>query len=613
MRFTAISLGILLLAEPLGAERAAASPAESLPATPVQALSSKSAPDGAVTKTLPGSAPDTSAGNSDSLVPSTPPPREPLSAFGKGVPEMAGPAFWYNNALSNHLEFLKSGRATNISSAISAYEKASEGDCSPALVNLGYACDMGLGIPRDPSKAIEYYQRASELGNPVAAYNLGLKHYTGTNGLPLDWTAAQRYLTQAAEDGLVAAQHLLGQLRLDQGNGSEALAWFTRSAELGHVPSMYSLGSLLHYGARGVSPDLPKAVQWYQRAASSDFIPAQFQLGLLFDRGPGVQNSLLAETFFRKAANHGHRVAQHMMGEYCYRGRVAAVDLVEAHKWWTLASSAGLEIAAVARRQLEKIIPDEDRARAQRLVAEFKVTPSEYREPGVARIETRSRVEQSSPTTRGSGFVVSDSGHVVACTPRSPDPDNEITVSLMGGRLKGDRLGVEAMLGLSVVKLETSPGTVRPLALQTHRSHVTSGTWVFCALLAPGTSSQENLKQMSLKTRIGRSTGVRADPRQFCLASRLSESFRGAAVLNESGEVLGMVIDPSPEADAVPGAVVIGSRYLRDFLRSRGVTPVLAPEIDQAEHGGESTPLVSPYTGNALVSVTASKTTAKKP
>lgn len=94
------------------------------------------------------------------------------------------PSFWYNLALSNHLDHLTKGHPTNLTAAIEAYRKASDGDCAPALVNLGYAHDLGMGVPLDPARAAEFYQRAADLGNPVAAYNLGRKYFTGTNGLP---------------------------------------------------------------------------------------------------------------------------------------------------------------------------------------------------------------------------------------------------------------------------------------------------------------------------------------------------------------------------------------------------------------------------------------------
>jgi len=523
------------------------------------------------------------------------------------------PSFWYNLALSNHLDHLAKGHPTNLTTAIEAYRKASDGDCAPALVNLGYAHDLGMGVPFDPGRAAEFYQRAADLGNPVAAYNLGRKYFTGTNGLPLDWSASQRYLQRAAEDGLLAAQHLLGQLLLEQGRTVEAQGWFNLAAEHGYIPSMYSLANLVHYGGKGVPQDLSRAVQWYQRAAAEDFVPAQFQLAVLFDHGPGVQNSVLAESFLRKASERGHREAQYLLGEYYYRGRVVPMDLAEAYRWWSLASASGLEVATVARRQLERILPEGDRERGRRLVTDFHPIASTYRDAGVAQIRANARPSSMVPLASGAGFVVSDSGHVVTCTPASNGEIGSFLVSLVGGRLSADKVTTDPTLGLSVVKVDGGGKMFHPLPLQTHRSHIMTGAWVFCAHLETGKSLQDRLKQVSLRTRIARPTGMRADPRQFCLGNRLPETFRGAAVLDDRGEVLGIVVDPDPGDGTLPGALVLTSRHLRDYLRAHGITPALAPEAGPEPRDGESAPIVSPHAGNSLVSVAALGRNASTP
>ncbi len=523
------------------------------------------------------------------------------------------PAFWYNLALTNHLDHVSRGHPTNLAAAIEAYRKASDGDCAPALVNLGYAHDLGLGVPLDPTRAAEFYQRAAELGNPVAAYNLGRKYFTGTNGLPLNWTASQKYLQRSAEDGLLASQHLLGQLLLEQGKNAEALGWFTLAAEHGYIPSMYSLANLLHYGGKGITQDLPKALQWYQRAAAEDFVPAQFQLAVLFDHGPGVQNSVLAESFLRKASERGHREAQYMLGEYYYRGRVVPVDLTEAYRWWSLASASGLEVATVAQRQVERILSETDRERGRRLVAEFRPIASTYRDAGIAQIHANARPPSLAPIATGSGFVVSESGHVVTCIPASGDDIGSFQVSLVGGRLVAGKVTADPTIGLSVVKVTEGGKLFQPLPLQTHRSHIMAGAWVFCAHLENAKGFNDRLKQVSLRTRIARATGMRADPRQFCLGSRLPETFRGAAVLDDRGEVLGMVVDPDPNDATLPGALVLTSRHLRDYLRAHGISPVLAPESGPEPMSGESAPPVSPHASNSLVSVAALGTNASPP
>ena len=547
-----------------------------------------------------------SAPVSDATTEPSAPAIQPLQ-IGDGLARLE-PAHWYNLGLSNHLDHVSKGHPTNLAMAIEAYRKAAEGGCAPALVNLGYAHDLGFGVTKDPIKAVEYYQRAAELGNPVAAYNLGRKYFTGTNGLPLDWSASQRYLEQAAGEGLLPAQHLLGQLHVEQGRAQEGLAWISRAASHGYVPSMYSLGNLYQYGGRGVAIDYRSAVQWHQKAAEEDFVPAQYQLGVLHDAAPGVQNTTLAEAYFRKAAERGHRDAQHRLGEYYYRGRSVPVDLVEAYRWWTLASEGGLEVAAIARRQLLRIMPPTDQDRGQRLVAEFRRLESTYRERGMAQIRANARPEPLMPAATGAGFVVSTSGHVLTSAAHIPDDTQAFLVSLVGGRLKADKITVESSLGLAVVRVDTGGRMLHPLTLQTNRTQVSPGSWVFCAQLSPAAptpGSTERLAQVSVRTQVARSTGSRADPRHFCLGVRLDETHRGSAVLNTAGEVVGMVVDPSPTSASLPGAVVLSARHLRDFLRANGVEPLVAPAGNAESLAGEAAPTGSPHTRNSLVNVAA--------
>ena len=75
--------------------------------------------------------------------------------------------------------------------------------------------------------------------------------------------------------------------------------------------------------------DMARAIQWYRRAADSDFVPAQYQLGVIYDSGGSAQNPVMAENYLRKAAEHGHREAQYLLGQYYYRGRVMSADMAE--------------------------------------------------------------------------------------------------------------------------------------------------------------------------------------------------------------------------------------------------------------------------------------------
>jgi uncharacterized protein len=94
--------------------------------------------------------------------------------------------------------------------------------------NLGILYRRGLGVPKDPAKAIEWYRKAAEQDFAKAQYNLGLMYKQG-EGVGKDLTQAINWYTQAAANGYARARFALG-LRFEQGNGVErnpvvALKW----------------------------------------------------------------------------------------------------------------------------------------------------------------------------------------------------------------------------------------------------------------------------------------------------------------------------------------------------------------------------------------------------
>ena len=503
---------------------------------------------------------------------------------------------WFNVGLSNQLK-----QATGFTPIVlDAYARAAQNQSSPALVNLGYMHETGQGVPKDIVKAISYYRQAAELGNPVALYNLGRSYYTGTNGLPLDWSAARRYLDTASGEGLVAAQHLLGQLNLDQNQASNAVVWFARAAEHGFVPSMCSLASLYHYG-RGAPVDLSRAIQWYRRAADSDFVPAQYQLGVIYDSGSSVQNPVMAETYLRKAAEHGHRESQYLLGQYFYRGRVMKSDMAEAYRWWTLSEMSGLEVASAARRQLMRIIAPVDLDRGRALVTAFKPVASTFRDDGVAAIQANARMTDELPSAFGAGFIVSGAGHVLTSARHVPNSSRNITVAIVGGKLRATPVKVDTALGLAIVQIQGGARSFHSLAVQTNRSSIRPGSWVFCMHMEPGSSSRDTLQPSAHRSRVVRNSGLKADPRYFTLSDRMPLSTVGAPVLDVAGQILGIVTDPAPKAYPNSGAVALSARYINDFLRNSGITAEPGMQVEERGEAAPSTPMVA---NNALVHVT---------
>jgi TPR repeat protein len=82
---------------------------------------------------------------------------------------------------------------------------------STAQYWLGHMTELGLGVPRDPAKAIDLYKKAAEQNVDAAELRLG-EIYLDGNLVPPDFAQAKTYLEKSAYQGDPRAAMLLGQM-----------------------------------------------------------------------------------------------------------------------------------------------------------------------------------------------------------------------------------------------------------------------------------------------------------------------------------------------------------------------------------------------------------------
>jgi eukaryotic-like serine/threonine-protein kinase len=243
---------------------------------------------------------------------------------------------------------------------ISAIEHASLADIisaadrgDPAAQNaLGLKYAAGAdGLPRDDTKAVEWYRKAALQGYPGAETNLGDMYLFGRGGLdknPLEalswylkaaqqqWPDAQYRLAymyeaglgtakdpqravelyrSAANAGYPDAENTLGVLYATGGDGltkddKQAIEWYRKAADQGFAKAEKNLGDMYYYG-RGVDRDYQQALDWYKKAADQQFAEAQYRLGYMYEKGLGTQQSTQdAVALYKQAASHGNVDAQ---------------------------------------------------------------------------------------------------------------------------------------------------------------------------------------------------------------------------------------------------------------------------------------------------------------
>jgi len=94
-------------------------------------------------------------------------------------------------------------------------EKAAAQGYAGAQTNLGWMYVNGIGVPRDYSKARQWYEKAASQGDVMAQNNLGWMYDNG-RGVPRDYGKARQWYEKAASQGDVMAQNNLGKMRGNQ-------------------------------------------------------------------------------------------------------------------------------------------------------------------------------------------------------------------------------------------------------------------------------------------------------------------------------------------------------------------------------------------------------------
>jgi TPR repeat protein len=182
-------------------------------------------------------------------------------AAGRDVPEaFAKIAFCYEEGL---------GLAKDTTLAVRWYQQALDRGYAQAAINLGHCYAVGRGVPQDQRKAFELYQRAADLNLPLGHYNLGVAYALG-EGVAIDEQRAFTHFQIAAQAGLMRAQYNLG-VSYEEGRGTEAdlpkaYHWYRLAAEQGDDNACVALAWCLWRG-RGTAVDQEQARQWMQKAA----------------------------------------------------------------------------------------------------------------------------------------------------------------------------------------------------------------------------------------------------------------------------------------------------------------------------------------------------------
>ena len=158
------------------------------------------------------------------------------------------------------------GVARNYSKSMEWYEKAAKAGQAEGYYNLGVCYEIGMGAASDMGKSVQNYQKAAEMGLPLAMYKLSSIYISGT-GVSKDTAKGISWLDKAANAGMAMAANDLGAIYLSgllgqKKDEKKALAMFTKAADLGSLEAVKNIAVMYKDGV-GTMADPAKAYTWY--------------------------------------------------------------------------------------------------------------------------------------------------------------------------------------------------------------------------------------------------------------------------------------------------------------------------------------------------------------
>jgi TPR repeat protein len=270
-----------------------------------------------------------------------------------------------------------------------------------------------VGLVASPALAqtqVEDLIKRAETGDVEAQAQLGSDYLFGTmryqdgSGVEKDFSAAERWLTKAADQGNTGAQYTLGKTfydgECDKRDYWKATKWLegfekgiieeektTPPASRALISKMigdlyYMLGEMRYQQRhpeddfipldfcvpKGTFPplsllqDYPTARAWYRKAIERGNVDAAYQLAGMYHAGRGIpQDYSEAARWYQAASKSGHKRAPRALGNL--HGKIG--DLIASHMWFNIAG------AAKEREEVERLMTSEQIVRAQKLATEW--------------------------------------------------------------------------------------------------------------------------------------------------------------------------------------------------------------------------------------------------
>ncbi|MFI4963361.1 MAG: tetratricopeptide repeat protein, partial [Legionellales bacterium] len=246
-------------------------------------------------------------------------------AVGNGVVQALLPLAFYNAMDEDKQRQVKAFTVAN--------EQASQGDNNAALL-LGLLYDRGIGVSKDPEKALYWYQHSGE--SPVSEFILGTYTAEG-KGVAVDKEKGMQQLRRASDVKFSYAD--LNLAVLEQEAGKEFLPSLISAYTLGNSHAGILLAD--YYLSENTDAEkMQQAKQIYKGLAEKGDQYAQLKLGFMLDKGLGAAPDVAAaQGWYRASAEQGNTLAQYLLGQWYQVGETGQPDYASAKEWYQKAAT----------------------------------------------------------------------------------------------------------------------------------------------------------------------------------------------------------------------------------------------------------------------------------
>jgi TPR repeat protein len=268
----------------------------------------------------------------------------------------------YREAVSVFETCVKRGNIEAVDRLRCMYLNGYDHDKNPqmALKLLEYAADRGhtrsqvalarlYTRHRNPAKSVEYYFLAAKGGDPHAQYQIAMRYLSG-ECVGQNYAKAFEFIQASARQGHTRANKILTvPANINQYIMEPAILnmfLYVMEHDLGHVECnigcIYEERGRWHLGTESARLNITNAIHWYTLSANQNNVDAQYRLGLLFEKGKAIEADLpRASSYYRMAIASGHCEATLALACMYINGRGVDQDFITAYRLFSDAANMG--------------------------------------------------------------------------------------------------------------------------------------------------------------------------------------------------------------------------------------------------------------------------------